>query len=63
MLNEVGESLIEAISMVRLIRYLKIIVQMEDKKWPKVVSMTYLKKRRRLGCDKILNGLVNEIFA
>jgi hypothetical protein len=37
MLSEMGVAPIEAIAMVRLIRYLKKIEQMEDSRWPKVV--------------------------
>ena len=36
MLSEVGATPVEALAMVRLIRYLKKIKQMEDNRWPKV---------------------------
>ena len=47
MLTEVGAALIEAIAMVRLIRYLKKIEQMEDDRWPKVVFNDILCKRKK----------------
>ena len=37
MLSEMGVASIEAIAMVRLIRYLKRVEQMEEGRWPKVV--------------------------
>ena len=37
MLSEIGVASIEAIAMVRLIRYLKRVEQMEEGRWPKVV--------------------------
>ena len=63
MLSEVEAAPIEVIAMVRLIRYLKNIEQMEDDRWPKVVFNDILNaKERRLGCGKTTNGLVNGIF-
>jgi hypothetical protein len=40
MLSEMGDAPIEAIAMVRLIRYLKKIEQMEENRWPKVVLLS-----------------------
>jgi hypothetical protein len=37
LLSETGDAPIEAIGMVRVIRYLKKIEQMEEVRWPKVV--------------------------
>ena len=47
MLSEVGATPIEAIAMVQLIRYLKKIEKMEDKRWPKVVFNDILCKRKK----------------
>ena len=47
MLGEMGDALIEAIAMVRLIRYLKKIEQMEDDFWPKVIFNDILCKRKK----------------
>ena len=47
MLSEVGAAPIEAIAMVRLIRYLKKIEQMEDNRWPKVVFNDILCKIKK----------------
>jgi hypothetical protein len=47
MLSEMGASPIEAIAMVRLIRYLKQIEQMEESWWPKVVFNELLCKRKK----------------
>jgi hypothetical protein len=49
MLSEMGVAPIEAISMVRLIRYLKKIEQMEDIIGLRSSSMTYCAKERRRG--------------
>jgi hypothetical protein len=48
MLSEMGVAPIEAIAMVRLIRYLKKIEQMEDGRWPKVVFNDILCKRKKM---------------
>jgi hypothetical protein len=45
--SEMGDAPIEAIAMVRLIRYLKKIEQMEDGRWPKVVFNDILCKRKK----------------
>jgi len=47
MLSEMGVAPIEAIVMVRLIRYLKKIEQMEGGHWPKVVFNDTLCKRKK----------------
>ena len=63
LLSETGTAPIESIVIVRLIRYLKKIEQMEEGRWPKVVFNDRLCKRKILGCNKITNGLVNGVFA
>jgi hypothetical protein len=64
LLSETGTAPIEAISMVRVIRYLKKIEQMEEGRWPKVVfNDTLCKRKKILGCSKISNGLINGVFA
>jgi hypothetical protein len=47
LLSEIGASPIEAIAMVRVIRYLKKIEQMEEGRWPKVVFNDILCKRKK----------------
>ena len=47
MLSEMGVVSIEAMAMVRLIRYLKRIEQMEEGRWPKVVFNDILGKRKK----------------
>jgi hypothetical protein len=47
MLSEMGVSPIEAIAMVRLIKYLKKFEQMEDSRWPKVIFNGILCKRKK----------------
>ena len=47
MLSEMGVTSIEAIAMVRLIRYLKRVEQMEEGRWPKVVFNDILCKRKK----------------
>ena len=47
MLSEMGVASIEAIAMVRLIRYLKRVEQMEVGRWPKVVFNDILCKREK----------------
>jgi hypothetical protein len=47
MLSEMGVAPIEAISMVRLMRYLKKIEQMEDSRWLKVILNDILCKRKK----------------
>jgi hypothetical protein len=47
MLSEMGAAPIEAIAMVRLIRYLNKIEQMEDGRWPKAVFNDILCKRKK----------------
>ena len=47
MLSEMGVASIEAITMVRLIRYLKRVEQMEEGRWPKVVFNDILCKRKK----------------
>ena len=36
---------------------------MEEGRWPKVVFNDRLCKSKKLGCNKITNGLVNGVFA
>jgi hypothetical protein len=52
MVSEMGAAPIEAIAMVRLIRYLKKIEQMEDDRWPKVVFNDILCKRKNTWMQK-----------
>ena len=47
MLSEMGVASIEAIATVRLIRYLKRVEQMEEGRWPKVVFIDILCKRKK----------------
>ena len=47
MLSEMGVASIEAIAMVRLIRYLKRVGKMEEGRWPKVVFNDILCKRKK----------------
>ena len=47
MLSETRVASIEAIAMVRLIRYLKGVEQMEESRWPKVVFNDILCKRKK----------------
>jgi hypothetical protein len=47
LLSETGAAPIEAIAMVRVIRYLKKIEQMEEGRWPKVVFSDRLCKRKK----------------
>jgi hypothetical protein len=47
LLSETGVAPIEAIAMVRVIRYLKKIEQMEEGRWPKVVFSDRLCKRKK----------------
>ena len=48
MLSEMGVASIEAIAMVRLIRYLQRVEQMEEGRWPKVVFNGILCKRKKI---------------
>jgi len=52
LLREIGTSPIEAISMVRVINYLKKIEQMEEGRWPKVVFNDRLCKSKNLDAKK-----------
>jgi hypothetical protein len=61
MLSEMGAAPIEAIAMVRLIRYLKQLSKWKTVGGLRSSSMTYCAKGRIRGCDKTLNGLVNGI--
>ena len=63
MLSEMGVASIEAIAMVRLIRYLKRVEQMEKVDSLRLSSMTYCEKERRIGCNKVLNGLASGVCA
>jgi hypothetical protein len=47
LLSETGAAPIEAIAMVRVIRYLKKIEQMEEGRWPKVMFSNRLCKRMK----------------
>jgi len=63
LLSEIEVSPIEEITMVRVIRYLK-----KLNKWKRVGDLklsliTYCEIEKRLGCNKITNGLVNGVFA
>ena len=63
LLSETGAAPIEAIAMVRVIRYLK-----KLSKWKKVDGlrlslMIDCARAKKLGCNKITNGLVNGVFA
>lgn len=61
MLSEIGVVSIEAMAMVRLIRYLKRIEQMEEGRWPKVVFNDISGKRKKTWMRQNRNGLVNGI--
>ena len=63
MLSEMGVASIEAIAMVRLIRYLKRVEQMKEGRWPKVVFNDILCKRKKTWMRKILNDLESGICA
>jgi hypothetical protein len=56
-LSEIGAALIEAIAMVRLIRYLNKIEQMEDGRWPKVIFNDILCKRKKTWMRKNIKWL------
>ena len=63
LLSDTGTAPSEAIAMVRVIRYLK-----KLRKWKRVDDlslslMTYCAREKKLGCNKITNGLVNWVFA
>ena len=59
MLSEMGVASIEAIAMVRLIRYLKRVEQMEEGRWPKVVFNDILCKRKKSWMQQNINWLSN----
>ena len=63
LLSETGADPIEAIAMVRVIRYLKKMNKQKRVDGLRQCLMTYSAKERRLGCGKIINGLVNGVFA
>ena len=52
MLSEMGVASIEAIIVVRLIRYLKSVEQMEEGRWPKVVFHDIVQKKEDLDVTK-----------
>ena len=52
MLSEMGMDSIEAIAMLRLIRYLKRVEQMEEGRWPKVVFHDIVQKKEDLDVTK-----------
>ena len=64
LLSETGTAPIEAIAMVRVIRYLK----KKLSKWKRVDGlmlslMIDCTREQNLGCSEITNGLVNGVFA
>ena len=61
MSSEMGVAPIEAIAMVRLIRYLKKIEQMEDSRWPKIVFNDILCKRKKTWMRQNIKWLLNGI--
>ena len=63
LLRETETTPIEVIAMVRVIRYLKKIEQMEEGRWPKVVFNDRLCKRKKTWMQQITNGLVNGVFS
>jgi hypothetical protein len=63
LLSETGAAPIEAIAMVRVIRYLKKIEQWKRVDGLRLCLVTDCAKERRLVCGKITNGLVNGAFA
>jgi hypothetical protein len=58
MLSEMGAALIEAIAMVRLIKYLKNIEQIEDRRWPKIVFNDIVQKKEDVDETKYYSKLL-----
>ena len=62
LLSETGTAPIEAIPMVRVIRYLKKFEQMEEGRWLRLSLMIDCARVKNLGCNKITNGLINGVL-
>jgi len=63
LLRETGVGAIEAISMVRVIRYLKKIEQMEEGRWPKVIFNDRLCNRKNNWMQQNKKWLFNGVFS
>lgn len=63
LLSETRVDPIEKFAMVRVIRYLKKMSKWKREDSLRLCLMIYCAKERRLGCDRITNGLVNGVFS